>query len=247
MCVVEMLEMSKHSMTSRQVREPERVAQRLEVGDGINRRGQRVPGEPPRRRGGPAQVVDHVAQLGGLLEIHLDRLGLHLVLQRRDRLARAAFEEVARGRHPGAVIIEGNLAHARGRALFDDRREAVLEVILARLERPAGAQAELVAHQVQRRAQRSGVRERTEIPRAVVLAQPRELEARDRVGHVDLDEQEALVVAQRDVVARPVFLDEAAFEQQRLGFALDGVRLKIPDALDQRRGSSCPPSAGARA
>ena len=110
----------------------------------------------------------------------------------------------------------------------------MLEIVFARLERPARAQAELVAHQVQRRAQRSRVRERPEVPRTVVLAQPRELETRDRVGDVDLDQQEPLVVAQGDVVARPVFLDEPAFEQQRLGLALDGVRLEVPDALDQR-------------
>ena len=192
--------------------------------------------EPARRRGRAAQVVDHVAQFRRLLEVHLHRLGLHLVFQRGDRLARAAFEEITRRHDARAVVVEGDLAHARRGAFLDDRREAMLEIVLARLERPAGAQAEFVAHQVKRRTQRPGVRERPEVARAVVLAQPGQLEARDRVDHVDLHQQEALVVAQRDVVARTVFLDEAAFQQQRLGLALDGVRLEVPDALDQRTG-----------
>ena len=76
-------------------------------------------------------------------------------------------------------------------------------------------------------AQRERIHERPEVARAVVFFQPRENEIRDRVVQVDLEHQIALVVAQADVEARLEFLDELAFEQQRLRFAADDVDIEI--------------------
>ena len=89
-------------------------------------------------------------------------------------------------------------------------------------------------HQRQRVAHRAGIGERPEVARAVVLLDAGEGEVRDRVVQVDLQHQEALVVAEADVVARVEFLDQLAFEQQRLRLALHHVNVEIVDRLDQR-------------
>ncbi len=74
------------------------------------------------------------------------------------------------------------------------------------------------------------------VSRPIVLLQPGELEARERIVHVHLDEQEALVVAEADVVLRAEILDEPAFEENGLGLAAHDVPLEIPDAVDERPG-----------
>jgi hypothetical protein len=51
---------------------------------------------------------------------------------------------------------------------------------------------------------------------------------------MQLDIGKALVVAQDDVEARPVFLDQVVFQQQRLGLGLGDRDLDMPDELDQR-------------
>ncbi len=76
--------------------------------------------------------------------------------------------------------------------------------------------------------------ERPEITRAIVLLEAGEREARDGVVQVHLEHEEALVVAETDVVTRMKFLDELAFEQQRLGFAANHVDVEIMDGLDER-------------
>ncbi len=195
-----------------------------------------MPRETARRRGGALEVVDHVAQLGGLLELHAPGGVLHLLFEVGDGVARTALQELARLEHARAVVVQADLADARRGAVLDDRREAVFVVVLARLVGTARAQAELVAHQVERRAQGGRVREGAEIPRAVVLAHAGELEARDRVRDVDAHHEVILVVAEGNVVARAELLDESAFEQERFRLGLDDMVLEIPDALDERAG-----------
>ena len=106
--------------------------------------------------------------------------------------------------------------------------------ILARHLGPAGADVKFLADERERFAQRTRMREWPEVARAVVLLHARELEARERIVQVHLHEQELFVIAKADVVARPVFLDQLALEQQRLRLALDRVRLEVPDAVEQR-------------
>ena len=67
-----------------------------------------------------------------------------------------------------------------------------------------------------------------EIAAAVVLLESGEAKARPFFRQIDPDHEEPLVVAERDVVARPVFLDQFALEQNRFRFAADRVRFKIP-------------------
>ena len=102
----------------------------------------------------------------------------------------------------------------------------MLVIRLAWRERAAAAQIELPPDERERVAQRARIRERPEVTRAVVLFEPREGEVRNRVVQIHLEHQEPLVVAETDVVARMKFLDELAFEQERLRFAADDVKSK---------------------
>ena len=113
-------------------------------------------------------------------------------------------------------------------------------------QRPAAAKVKLPAHERKRAPQRAGIRKRAEITRAIILLKPREREARNRVVHVHLEHQETFVIAEADVVTRMKFLDEFAFEQQRLGLATHDMKIKIVDALDQRAEFEVPTHAPGR-
>src|SRR5689334_8890407 len=82
-------------------------------------------------------------------------------------------------------------------------------------------------------AKRTGIRERTEVARAVVLFDAGQGETRDGVVKVDFDEEEAFVVAEANVVARVKFFDEFAFKEEGFGFAADDVIIEIVNAFDE--------------
>src|SRR5690606_313785 len=81
-----------------------------------------------------------------------------------------------------------------------------------------------------------GMGERAEVAGPVVLANPSELKAGPAFLRVDLDEEEALVVAEDDIVLGAVFLDQLSFQEDRLGLVADDVVLEIPDAGDEGPG-----------
>ena len=87
--------MSKHSITTGQMRQLQRVGQRLDIALRIDRARQTVARESTHRFRRAAQIFQHVAQLGGLLEIEFRRRLAHLVFERRDHFARMPFEEIA--------------------------------------------------------------------------------------------------------------------------------------------------------
>jgi hypothetical protein len=126
--------------------------------------------------------------------------------------------------------------HAWRGTIFDDVVEAMPKSFFIRRRWRAGAQPEVFFHQVQRVPHRAGVGERSEVTAPVVFFQARELETRERLVQIDLDHEQLFVVAKTDVVFRPIFLDETAFENNRLGVAPDDVKIKIPNALNQRAG-----------
>ena len=76
------------------------------------------------------------------------------------------------------------------------------------------------------------------------MALAREVDARKRLVEGDRDERIGLVVAQADVEARAVLLDEALLGQQRLGLAGNDHAL---DVLDARDHLGVPGAAGTRA
>jgi len=80
------------------------------------------------------------------------------------------------------------------------------------------------------------MRIRSEVAGTIVLFKSRQPETRPFLGGVDLYQKEAFVVAKRDVVTWPVFLDQLAFEQERFRLAAHGVRLEIPNGIEHGTG-----------
>ena len=76
------------------------------------------------------------------------------------------------------------------------------------------------------------MRIRPEVAGAIILFESRQPEARPFLRHVDLDQKEAFVVTERNIVTRPVFLDQFAFEQERFRVAAHSVGFKIPNRIE---------------
>ena len=179
------------------------------------------------------QIGHQIAQLRRALVVLGRRGFLHLLPQLLLHLRALAGKEVTRRRHLHQILLARHVADARRGAVFQVRIKAMLVIAVGRCQWPAPAQVILASHQGQRAAQRARVRERPEVARAVVLLQAREREPRDRVVQVHLQHHELLVIAEADVVARVEFLDELAFQQQRLRLAPHDVEIEIEDGLDQ--------------
>ncbi len=179
------------------------------------------------------EVAKHVADPGGFFKV-LRRSGFfHFRFQLLLHFAALAFEKFARGRDLLYILFARDIAHTRGGAVFQVRVEAVFVIGFARSKGTATAQVKLPPHQGHRVAQRARVREGPEISRAVVLFEPREGKVRDGVVQVHLEHQMPFIVTETDVVTRLEFLDQFAFQQQRLGFAADQVKIEIANRLSQ--------------
>ena len=77
---------------------------------------------------------------------------------------------------------------------------------------------------------------RTEIPRTVFLFRPDTGEAWERIVHPDPDMQEALVIAEGDIVARPVILDQLSLQKQGLLLVADDMYLEVVNGIHERPG-----------
>ena len=76
--------------------------------------------------------------------------------------------------------------------------------------------------------------ERPEISCPFLSLEARKPKPRPVIARIDLHQQEPLVVAEAHIVSRAEFLDQLPLEQQRLGLAVDCVKLEIPNAIEQR-------------
>ena len=151
-----------------------------------------------------------------LLEVERRRGLAHLLAEAALDRAAAAGEEIARLADELRIVVERDLAGAGRRAALDLVEQAGPGPVGVKTVR-AGAQEERPLQRVKRAEHRAGAGERAEIvaghaARAAMLDQPR----RGMTGR-DQDIGEALVVAQRHVVAGLQLLDEIGLEQQRLG------------------------------
>ena len=179
----------------------------------------------------PLDRPDLVAQDDSPLELHLLGGGLHLLLQGPNHRLLAAFEE---GGDLGDVLgiggpVDGLDAGALA-ALDVVQQAGSLEGALAVADVDgAGAKREEAPDQVHRLVDRRCRRIRPEVATAVVDELPGALDAREVVGHRDLDVGVALVVLEPDVEPRLVALDELGFEEQRLA---DRVRQGVVDLRD---------------
>ena len=173
-----------------------------------------------------------------LLEVLRRRRGLHL------RLEVALDLAVAPGQERDHAV--DRLAVAGLVDVADAGRPAALDVVVqARRARAppgllalAGAEQEDLAEQVERAADALGVRVRAEVDAVAAVALAREVHAREVLVHRDRDERIGLVVAQADVEARPVLLDEALLGQQRLGLGGDEHELDALDRVDHLVGAA---------
>ena len=178
----------------------------------------------------PAQVRDAVAVAGGALELQGGAGGLHLGLELVEHRGALAFQEHHRQTHVVGVAGAVDAAHAGGAATLDLVLQAGPRTVLEEAVR-TGAHAKQLLQDVQAVAHRGGAGERAEeTPRPLGAAM--EGQARIRVlGEVDVGV--GLVVAQQDVEARTFRLDEALFEQQRLGFAAGDGHLDVARAAGE--------------
>ena len=211
------------------------VGQLGQIAGGIGGDGQGVgqAREPPGLAGGFPQIGDQVAKLGGFLEVELGSGIFHLCFEVAGHLVTLAIQEIAGGKHLHPVLLPGDIADAGSGADLQMGVKAVAIVRFARVQHPAATEIELLAGQSERAPQRARVRERSEIASAMVGLDARENQAGDRVLEVHLEQQEPFVVPETDVVARPKFLDQLAFQEQRLGFTADHVTIEIVNGLHQ--------------
>src|SRR5439155_2169874 len=170
-----------------------------------------------------------VAELRGALELlGFGRL-LHALLELPLDRAVAARQEADDRLDVPAVLLFRDVADAGRLAALD----VVVQAGAARRAPGLGTVArpvrEELAEQVERLAHALGVREGTEVGPLGAMALAREVDARKALVERDPDVGIRLVVAQPDVVRRPVLLDEVLLREQRLGFV--GGRDEV-DRLD---------------
>ena len=189
-----------------------------------------------------------VAHPGGALELQRLRCRGHLPFQAADDLVRVAVEEVAQLLHQLPVGHLLDLAHARAAALLDVEQEArpAEAVVLVELARAAGADGEAAQQQIEGVADGVGMRVRAEVAGALALAAAHDHRPGELLVDRDGEERIALVVAQPDVEPRPVLLDEAVLQHQRLdlvahfdpldsgcrGHHLGGARVQVARVLE---------------
>ena len=118
-----------------------------------------------------------------------------------------------------AVVLLGYVPHAGRLAALDVVVQARAAAAPPRLGAGAGAEHEHLREHLQRAAHAFGVRIRAEVRPARTVALAGEVDPRVVLVERDRDERIGLVVAQADVEARPVLLDEALLGEQRLRLA----------------------------
>ena len=132
------------------------------------------------------------------------------------------------------VLLLGDVADAGRPAALDEVVQARRPRRPPRLRAVAGAVLEELAQQVERVAHALGVRERAEVRAPAPVPLAREVDPREVLVERDRDVGVRLVVAQPDVEARPVLLDEVLLGEQRLGLGLGD------DEVDRSISSSSP-------
>ena len=151
----------------------------------------------------------------------------------RSIVAVAAGEEVDDAVDHPPVLLLVDVADARRLAALDVVVEARRAAAPPGLRALAGAEQEDLLQQVERAAHLLGVRVRAEVGALAAVALAREVHAREVLVEGDRDVRIGLVVAQPDVEARLVLLDEVLLGQQRLGLGLDDEVLDRVDELAQ--------------
>ncbi len=136
-----------------------------------------------------------------------------------------------------AVLRLVDVADAGRAATLDVVVQARRARVAAGLRPLARAQLEDLAQQVERAAHALGARVRPEVRAVALVPLAREVDARELLVSADRDVGVRLVVAQPDVEARPVLLDEVLLGEQGLGLGGDEDELNGLDGVDHLVGA----------
>ena len=170
-----------------------------------------------------ADVGQPVAAPGGPLELQLVGRIPHRGLEPFDHRVGVALEELDELADQLVVALLVDLADARTGALLDVEQEARSAELLVALELGvgAGAHREGAQQQIEGLADRVRVGVGPEVADALAPSAAHHPRPGPLVVDRDREERVALVVDQPDVEARPVLLDEAVLEHERLDVVAD--------------------------
>ena len=179
------------------------------------------------------EVRQLVPQPRRILELQPLGCGFHAPTQFLLHLVVAAFQDLDRGAGIARIVLRRYQPNARRRAALDLVLQAGARAV-RKIAVLAIAQAKQFLQLLQRFAHRTGGRIRAEVAAGLLARAAVEAQTRKFMLRLQMHEREALVVAQHDIEARPMLLDEIEFEQQRLG-------VRIRDG-DFHRAPSSPPA-----
>ena len=168
------------------------------------------------------------------LVVLLARVEVHAALEVALDLLEAAAEERDHAVDAAPVLLLGHVADAGRPAALDVVVQARRAGVAAGLGALAAAELEDLAEQVERAAHALGARVGAEVGAVAPVALAREVDAREVLVEADRDVGVRLVVAQADVEARLVLLDEGLLGEQRLGLGGHDERLDVVDLVGQR-------------
>ena len=188
---------------------------------------------------GALEGLDVVAEPGGPLVVLVGGRDLHLLLQPAQVGTRLPGHEVAEVVDDRAVSRGVDAADARGGALADVAEQARTADLTGALEDPAGAGAcrEDPQQQVERLADRPGVRVGTEVADALLLRAAHHLKPRELLVQRHGEAGIALVVAVADVEPRVELLDPVVLQLEGLDLGGDDGPLDGRGRRDHRLGA----------
>ncbi len=194
---------------------------------------------------GPPHAVQPVAVTGGELELVSGSRVRHARLQIFDDTVGVPFQEPDEVGDEALIVRVADLSHARTRALLDVEQQARSPLLLVprQLGVRTRADGECSQEEVEGLADGVGVAEGPEVANLLATTAPHDHGAWPLVADGDGEERVALVVDQTHVETRPVGLDEAVLQHQRLDLVGDldpletvGGRHHLGGTRVQRRG-----------
>ena len=186
---------------------------------------------------------DQVAILGGALELlRLGGFG-HALAQRFHQIGLAAFEKQLHVAHGFLINLRrGQSLHARAQAALDVELQARARMEAVQIHL-AGWHQKVAVNQVDDAIGEIGREVRAVVGAAVLAQAAGDVDARIALAERELHVGISLVVAQQDVEARLLLLDEVVFERERLFVVGDDDVVDVDGLADQRAGLGVFPAA----
>ena len=179
---------------------------------------------------------DEVAILGRQLVLLASGGGVHALVQRASQVGAAAFQKQLHVVHGFGVTLGSGES-------FDARAETAPDVVLQARPRMIAVQVDLArrnqkvaVNEIDDAIRQAGREVRAEVERAVLAQAARDVHARIALAHGQLDVGIGFVVAQQNVVARLLLLDEVVLERERFLLVVDHDVVEIDGLAQQRAG-----------